>query len=224
MSGASAPSPAGTIRVPRLWPSRQRVVDRLLCGVEERFAVAERHRSGDDRELEVEQVRDRGDRSTDEHPGPAPDGERRLGGGSPGHRRDGRARRLTFQTATGAGGIGRTVGFDDHVADVARVAISTVEQATLKHDAAADSGRHDHADEVRDSDGSFPPSLGERERLRVVVEVGGNAELVTESISQREVSPRGDVQRRHETLTISARAAATDAARGDLGPAPNLDR
>ena len=43
---------------------------------------------------------------------------------------------------------GAAVGLDDHVADVAGVAVGAVEQPAVEDDAAADAGRHDHREVV----------------------------------------------------------------------------
>ena len=65
----------------------------------------------------------------------------------------------------------RAVGLDDHVADVAGVAVGAVEQAAVEHDAAADAGGHDHGDEVALAHRRAPPPLAQGQRLGVVVDV-----------------------------------------------------
>src|SRR5205823_13286428 len=69
-------------------------VDLYLRGVEEQVAVAERDRPGHHRQAEVEQVRDRRDRPTDEHSRADLDIVRRVLRGPSGEGADRRARRL----------------------------------------------------------------------------------------------------------------------------------
>ena len=79
MSGPSAPSAPGTIRVPREKSRRQLASSSRLRGGEERLAEAERDRAAHDRERQVEQVGDRRDRAADERAGALAHLERRLG-------------------------------------------------------------------------------------------------------------------------------------------------
>ena len=78
------------------------------------------------------------------------------------------------------------VGLDDHVADVAGVAVGAVEQAAVEHDAAADAGRHDHPDVVARARRRADPTLAERERLGVVVDERRQAGVRGEPRPQRE--------------------------------------
>ena len=81
------------------------------------------------------------------------------------------ARRLGLEAAAAPARAQAAVGLDDHVADVAGVAVGAVEQPAVEHDAAADAGRHDHGEEVRHARGGAAPALAERQRLGVVVDV-----------------------------------------------------
>ena len=103
-------------------------------------------------------------------------------------------------------------GFDDHVTDVARVAVGTVEQPAVEHDAAADAGRHDHRDVVALTGGGAEPAFSEGQRLRVVVDPGRQTGVHAEPVAQRELAPRGDVDRRHEGAAVAHRSARTDTA------------
>ena len=102
--------------------------------------------------------------------------------GAPGARRDGRAAAPpppgspARRTRTA-----RPSGTDDHVADVAGVAVLAVEEATVEDDAAADAGGHDHRDVVALAPGGAAPALAEREGLGVVVDVDGQAERLRQA-------------------------------------------
>src|SRR4051812_22013821 len=74
------------------------LVERFLCRVEERRAEAERHRSTDDGEIEIEQVAHRRDRLADEPAGALHDLVGRLGVWAAGDGLDRRARSLGFET------------------------------------------------------------------------------------------------------------------------------
>ena len=77
-------------------------VDLGLRGGEERLAEAERDRAADDREREVEQVRDRRDRAADERAGARAHLGRRFGRRPAGDARDRGARRLGLEAAARA--------------------------------------------------------------------------------------------------------------------------
>ena len=171
MSGPSAPSAPGTMRVPREKSRRQRASSLGLRGREERFAEAERDRTADDRELRGRA----GSRPT------RPRGRRAC----PCARRPRAARR--------AGGrpVMRAIAVPDASASTQPRAphphscpsgstmtwpmwpalpVGAVEQPAVEHDAAADAGRHDHADVVAHAARRAEPAFAERERLGVVVD------------------------------------------------------
>ena len=104
------------------------------------------------------------------------------------------------------------LGFDHDMTDVAGVAVVAVEQSAIEDDAAADAGRHDHADEVRHAAGPALPCLTERKRLRVIVDVHGQAGVLSESGAKRKVSPDGDVDRRHRLAGLPHGASAAHTA------------
>ena len=120
-------------------------VDLGLRGGEERRAEAERDRTGDDREIEVEQVGDARDRAPDERAGAC---RRSSGGASAGGRPVMRAIAVPDASASRQPRAPHAalvaVGLDDDVADVPGVAAAAVEQPAVGDDAAADAGRHDH--------------------------------------------------------------------------------
>ena len=120
-----------------------------LGGGEEVVAEAERDRAGDDREAQVEQGGDRRDRPADQPAGalaarrrapPRPGAPVRAAMAVPDASASRQPRAPHAHTPA--------VGLDDHVADVAGVAVGAVEQPAVEHDAAADAGRHDHGEEV----------------------------------------------------------------------------
>ena len=79
MRGPSAPRAPGTTRVPREKSSRQRASISACAAAKNGVAVAERDRAADDRERQVEQVRDRRDRAADEPSRALADLGRRVG-------------------------------------------------------------------------------------------------------------------------------------------------
>src|SRR5690348_4922983 len=97
--------------------------------------------------------------------------------------------------------------------DVTGVAAGAVEQPAVAHDAAPDSGRHDHADEVAFAGGGADPALAERERLGVVVDPHRQRAVLCETRAQRKVAPRRDVERRYLFAAETHRPAAPDADR-----------
>ena len=145
--GASPPSPAGRIRVPRAEVEAGPGVDLGLGGGEERRAEAEGHRSGHHRQPEVEQIGHRGHGPADECARPMDHLRGGLGRRPAGDGLDGPARRLALEAAPPAAEAGAAAGFDDDVADVAGIAVPPVEQPPVEHDPAADPGRDDHPDE-----------------------------------------------------------------------------
>src|SRR3954452_21165268 len=108
------------------------LVERFLCRVEECRAEAERHRSTDDGEIEIEQIAHRRDRLADEPTGALHDLVGRLGVWAAGDGLDRRARSLGFETTAGSAGAAATVRFDDRMADVAGVAGCAVEQLAVQ--------------------------------------------------------------------------------------------
>ena len=200
------------------------LVERLLRGVEERRAEAERDRTADDDEVEVEQVAHRRDGLADESPGALHDLVRRLGRRTPGDRLDRRTRRLGVEAATRPAQATATVRLDDRVADAAGVARRTVEQLTVQHDPALDRRADDHRQEVLPALRRAEPSFGEGQRLRIEVAVHVEAGRRRQAGAQRERSPRADVGRRDRDDVGTHRPGAADAdgdrARVVVGPGP----
>ena len=86
------------------------------------------------------------------------------------------------------------LGFDHDMTDVAGIPCVAVEQSAVEDDATSDAGRHDHADEVRHA--ASRPSMPHRAQApRAVVDVHGQAGVLSESGTKRKVSPYGDVDR-----------------------------
>ena len=108
-----------------------------LRGPEEVVAVAEGDGTSDHREVEVEQGHDRRDGSADQPTGAGALLRGGLRGGRAGARGDGGAARLGLEAALRAARAPTSVGFDDDVADVARVAVVAVEEPAVEDDAAA---------------------------------------------------------------------------------------
>ena len=100
---------------------------------------------------------------------------------------------------------------DDHVTDVPRVAGVAVEQPAVEDDPAADTGRHDHPDEVPGAPRRAAPALTERERLGVVVDPNRKVGTSCQPGTKGEGAPCGNVERRHVLTVRIHRAAATDA-------------
>ncbi len=190
-------------------------LDLGLGGGEERCAEAEGDRTAHDREAQVEQVRRRRDRAPDERARPSDQRRGRVPRVPPGDARDRRPRGLRLQTAAPAAHTPSPLGFDDDVTDVAGVAEGAVQETTAGHDAAAHSGRHDHADVVVDAPGRARPAFAERECLGVVVEEHRQPAPLGQARPQREPAPGRDVERRDVLTVARHRAAAshTDGAR-----------
>ena len=122
-----------------------RAVELGLRGGEEAVAEAEGHRAGDHRQAQVEQVGHRRHRPADQRPGAARSSASASAAGRPVRAAMAVPDASASRQPCGAAGARPAVGLDDHVADVAGVAVGAVEQPAVEHDPAADAGRHDHA-------------------------------------------------------------------------------
>jgi hypothetical protein len=111
-----------------------------------------------------------------------------------------------------------TVGDDDDVSDVARVAEPAIEQPAVEHDAAAHTRRHDHGDVVVVAGRGADPPFAERQRLCIVVHERRQARQRLEPRPQGEGPPPGDVQRRHLLAAGAHRPPAPGAADHDAVP------
>ena len=140
-------------------------VDLDLGSREERVTESQGDRAGDHGELQIEQIGKRTDGSADEPAGP--DAFRFVGrfGGTTRAGSDAGATDLGLQHALHMGVELGALGFDHDMTDAAGVAVVAVEQSAIEDDAAADAGRHDHANEVRHAAGPALPCLTERKRL-----------------------------------------------------------
>ena len=191
---------------------------------EEGLAETQRHRSAHHGQRKVEQDRHRRDGAADEHAGalhPFRWGQpRRL----PGQGLQRRARRLRLETAPAAARAATTVGDDDDVADVARVAEPAVEQPAVEHDAAAHPGRHDHGDVVVVAGRRADPPFAERQRLRIVVHERRQPRQGRQPRPQGKGPPPRDVQRRHLLAAGAHRPAAPGAADHEAVPGSHQPR
>ena len=113
------------------------VVDRCLSGLEERRAETERDTSPHDGKFEIEQVAYRRDTTANESARALDGLVRRLGRWSTRDGLDRRTRCFGLETSSRTARTAPPTRFDDHVADVARVATLAVQQFAVQHDAPA---------------------------------------------------------------------------------------
>ena len=106
------------------------------------------------------------------------------------------------------------------MADVAGIAGRAVEQTAVDDDPAAHSGGHDHPDVVGLPRGGAEPSLGDSERLGVVVHDRPEAGVLGDAPPERELAPLRDVQRRYRFATGRHGPAAPDSTRDHAVPVP----
>ncbi len=187
MRGPAGPSALGTIRVSSVNDRRALAMQLGVGGREERSSETDRHRPAHHDELEVEQAHHRRHGPPHQPTGAPHHVGSRLGRGLPGHRRDGRTRRLGFEAAARPAAAHTTVGLHDHVADVAGVARRPVEEASVDDDAPTDAGGHHHGEKVTAPARRAHPSFAQRERLGVIVQGHPEARGLFESRSQRKV-------------------------------------
>ena len=197
-------------------------IDLGLGRIEEDVAVSEGDRTGDDGESEIEQVGDRTDGAADHGARPASLGDVGLGGRTAGAGCDRRAARLCLEHAAGVTGKVEPVGFDHDVTDVPGVGCGTVEEAAVEHDPTADTGRHDHPEVVRHTDGGAPPPFGDGQGLGIVVDEHLEAGRRAQPFAQREVAPHTDVERGHALPASPHRTATTHAADDEIVGASDL--
>src|SRR5690606_5050480 len=121
-----------------------------------------------------------------------------------------------FEAAVAAAAAGwSAVRFHDDVSDVPRVAGAAVDEPAAEDEAAADAGRDDHAQHVRDAPPGPAPVFGHGQADGVVVDPYRNTrEQGAEPGAQREAPPAGDVERRDDAGGPGHRAAAADADAG----------
>ena len=203
MSGPSSPSPAGTMRAERANSIRGRSVSSCWGSVEEIVSVAEGDGAGDDREPQVEQrgpaARHRRGRR----------GDRRVPSAIGAAGVPVRAA-IAVPLASGsrqprAPGTGATIGLDDDVADVAGVAVFTVEEAAVQHDAAADAGGHPR--EVVPATRAAPRQPSPRARTLASLSTWTGRPTPPPGAPAGEVPPPGDVERRHRPPASGHRSA-----------------
>jgi len=190
---------------------RRNTVDLGLGSPQEHVTEAEGNRPGNDRQLQIEQVRNGSDSPSNHRAHSAPFGFRRLGRRNAQTRRDRGTARLCLEHAASVPGQLETVGFDDDMTDMAGVAIGPVEQATSQDDAPAHPGGHHHREIVAHPNGCAKPPFGERKRLCIVVDVGDEPCLLAETLLQREVAPHGDIERRDGCTSPTHRTPAPNA-------------
>ena len=101
------------------------------------------------------------------------------------------------------------------MADVARVAGAALEEPSVEHDAATDSGRDHHGEEVLHPAPRARPCLPEGEGLGVIVDEHGHCaepRQLFEPRPEREPTPGGDVQWRYGGSARFHRAPCADSA------------
>lgn len=116
------------------------LVDGLLGRSEEILAIAQGHRTGDYCQLQIEQVGHRRNGSTDPDPDLTPHIEIGLGRRATSRTSDAGARCHTFEKAAHVVCIGMAARFHKHMANVACIALCSVEQSTVEDDATTNTG------------------------------------------------------------------------------------
>lgn len=190
---------------------------------EEGLTETESDRSGHDCETEVEKIGDTCDRTTDEHAGSFDHLHRSILRRSPGDGRDRRARCFRLETSPRPTSAQSPVGNDADMTDMTGIAVDTVEQSTVEHDPAADTGGHDHGEIVRDPDGRAEATFADCQSLRIVVDKRRQSGQFLDATEKREPAPRRNVHRRYGSAAARHRATGTHAAhdRQDLNRREN---
>ena len=152
ISGPSAPSSAGAMIVP-FECCRSATLSISTGSSEERVTEPQGDRTGDDGELQIEQIGNRTDGSADEPASPDAFGFVGRFGGTARAGGDAGAADLGLQHVLHMGVEIGALGFDHDMTDVAGIPCVAVEQSAVEDDATSDAGRHDHADEVRHAAG-----------------------------------------------------------------------
>ena len=141
-----------------------------LCCVEERGPETQGNGTTNEATLEIEQIDDRADRSTNQAARPLDLGSVSLASVVPCSKCDPSAGSFTLEHPLHMPWERLPIGFDDDVADVTGISVGAGQQPAVHHDASPDAGRYDHCEVVRTANSGTHPALGQCQCLRVVVQ------------------------------------------------------
>jgi len=138
-------------------------VELVLGCSKERFTESKCDRSADDRQLQIAQGTNRSEGTADHHAGAFHDHGLSTLWRTTGLGLDGPAAAIGLQATLAPADTRPSVGLDNHMADVASVSDSSLQNLPSADNSATDSGAHDDTDEITDTNRSPAPGLGERQ-------------------------------------------------------------